>query len=211
MCACCYLCVCVDVCVCMLLLVCVCVDVCVCMLLLVCVCVDVCVCMLLLVCVCVDVCVCMLLLVCVCGRVCVHAATCVCVWTCVCACCYLCVCVCVHVHAAVPVSVQVECQEWVRTVQLLLKDTLEEGGTLDSQRMGSWKQEGVGPAEEGVAGNTSGNMQAGSNGHCAPPEGEGASPDEVFVLGVDSNVYRQSLVDLGNMPNVRVATQWGWY
>ena len=116
------------------------------------------------------------------------------------------------VHAAVPVSMQVECVEWVRTVQLLLQDTLE-GGTLDSQRTGSSKQEGVGSAEEGVASSTSGNMQARSNGclaPCDPLKGKGASPDEVFVLGVDSNVYRRSLVDLGNMPNVRVATQWGW-
>ena len=100
---------------------------------------------------------------------------------------------------------QAECQEWVRTVQLLLKDALEDG-LLDGQRTGSCKQEGVGGAEGGMANSSSDSVQARTGGSPTASvllEGGGAGEDEVFVLGVDSNVYRKSLTDLGRMASVR--------
>lgn len=114
---------------------------------------------------------------------------------------------CVHVPILCAVPAQVECQEWVRTVDLLLKDALEDG-PLGSRRMASSQEEGVGVAEGGVAKSSSNSMQARSGGSpTAPLEGGGASEEEVFVLGVDSNVYRKSLMDLGKMANVRA--EWG--
>ena len=88
-------------------------------------------------------------------------------------------------------------------MDLLLKDALEDGA-LDSRRMASSQEEGVGVAEGGVVKSSSNTMQAKSGGSpTASLGGGGASEEEVFVLGVDSNVYRKSLMDREKMVNVR--------
>ena len=104
----------------------------------------------------------------------------------------------------------------MRTVDLLLKDALE--GTLDGQRMSTCKQKGAGMEEEGVAKdlNDSSPTKSGESPTPGSPlEGVGVEEEdnEVFVLGVDSNVYRKSLMDLGQTSNVRKGWPWpcvGW-